>query len=340
MPEVPVASLDTRQQKLVDNARLALERGNFDYTLEVTAQVLSATPGCLPVRKLQRVAQLRRHRGRAGGFMGRALSGLSTAPFMFTSGRRDPVRQLAAAEALLAKDPTNVGALKMLAEAAGGLGLPETVAFALDAVREIDPGNRNNLLALGEAWLAAGKPAEALRLADEILSVKPADTEAQDLMRKASIAHTVTTHHWDRDTPFREKLRAETQAVSVEPSVRTPSDSAVSQRLIDEALALVAREPNNLNHLRTIAQAYRQIGKFDEALHWVRKARQQSAGKSDALLEKQETELATAVIEQRVKHAETAVHAAPGDNEAKAKLAAAREELARFKLSEATRYAR
>lgn len=207
MVEVSVASLDARQQKLIDNARIALERGNFEHTLEMTAQVLSTTPGCLPVRKLQRIAQLRRHRGRAGGFMGRALSGLSTAPFMFTSGRRDPARQLAAAEGLLAKDPTNTGALKMLGEAAEGLGMLETVAFALDAVREIEPENHSNLLALAEAWLAAGRPAEALRVIDQILSVKPADPEAQDLMRKASIAQTVAAHHWDRDTDFRDKLR-------------------------------------------------------------------------------------------------------------------------------------
>ena len=77
-----------------------------------------------------------------------------------------------------------LGRSTVLAEAAGALGLPETVAFALDAVRELDPDNRNNLLALGEAWLAAGKPTEALKIADEILRLKPTDAEAQNLMRK------------------------------------------------------------------------------------------------------------------------------------------------------------
>src|SRR3954467_2885061 len=157
MPEISVASLDPRHQKLVENARVALERGNLDYVIEVTSQVLKAQPGCLPVRRLQRIAQLRQHRGKGGGFMGKALSGLSSAPFMFGSGKKDPAKQLEGAETLLAKDPNNVPALKMLAEAAGGMGFPETVAFALDAVREIEPGNRANLLALGEAWLAAGK---------------------------------------------------------------------------------------------------------------------------------------------------------------------------------------
>src|SRR5436190_1649290 len=167
MPEVPVASLDPRHQKLIENARVALERGNLDYVLEVTSQVLKVQPGCLPVRKLQRVAQLRHNRGKSGGFMGKALSGFASAPFMF-GAKKEPAKQLENAEGLLAKDPNSVAGLRMLAEAAGALGLPETVAFALDAVREIEPGNRVNLLALGEALLAAGKPVEALKMADEL----------------------------------------------------------------------------------------------------------------------------------------------------------------------------
>lgn len=338
MPEVPVASLDPRYQKLIENARIALDRGNLDYVLEVTAQVLKAQPGCLPVRKLQRVAQLRANRGKGGGFMGRAMSGLSTAPFMFGGGKKDPAKQLETAEGLLAKDPTNVPALKMLAEAAGGLNLPETVAFALDAVREIEPTNRSNLLALGEAWLAAGKPTEALQVADEILRDKPTDAEAQNLMRKASVAQTVAKHKWDDQATYRDKLKDEAQAVSLEQSAKVVTGDVMAARLLEESLARVAKEPNNLNHYRSVSQAYRQMGKLEDALVWVRKAREQPAGKTDAALEKQESELATAVIELHTKAAEAAVAAAPGDAAAQAKLEAARKELAEFKLTEARRY--
>ena len=80
-------------------------------------------PECLPVRRLQRVAQLRAHRGKSSGFFGKTMGSLSAAPFMFGSAKKDPAKLLDAAETLLAKDPTNVSALKLLAEAAGGLDL-------------------------------------------------------------------------------------------------------------------------------------------------------------------------------------------------------------------------
>ena len=325
MPEVPVSSLDPRHQKLVENARVALERGNLDYVAEVTAQILKVQPGCLPVRKLQRVAQLRAYKGKTTGFFGKTLSGLTGSPFSF-GGKKDPAKQLEAAELLLAKDPTNVPALKVLAEAATGLGLPETLAFALDAVRELEPDNRTNLLALAEAWLAVGKPTEALKIADDILRDKPTDPDAQNLMRKSSVAQTVAKQGWEQKTNYRDKLRDEAQAISLEQAAKVVTGDTMTQRLLDEALARVAKEPNNLNHYRTVSQTYKQMGNLDEALVWIRKAREQPEGKTDAALEKQESELATAVVEQHMKDAETALAATPDDPAAKAKVAAAQKE--------------
>lgn len=338
MPEIPVASLDPRHQKLIDNARIALDRGQLDYVLEVTAQVLKMQPGCLPVRRLQRVAQLRQAKAKPGGFMSRMASGLSAAPFMLGGAKKDPAKLLETSEGLLAKDPSNVAALKLLAEAAGALGFPETVAFALEAVRELEPENRSNLLALGEALLAAGKAPEAVKIADEILKGKPTDAEAQALMRKASVAQTVTKHNWDQQSSYRDKLRDEAQAVSLEQAAKVVTGDAMSQRLLDEALARVAKEPLNLAHYRSVSQAYRQMGNLEESLAWVRKAREQPTGRTDASLEKQETELATALISGRIKDAEAAVAAAPGDTAAQAKLAAAQRELADFRLSQAKSY--
>ena len=337
MPEVPVSSLDPRHQKLVENARVALERGNLDYVAEVTAQILKMQPACLPVRRLQRVAQLRAHRGKVGGFFGKTFSGLTSSPFSF-GGKKDPAKQLEAADILLAKDPGSVPALRILAEAATGLGLPETVAFALDAIRELEPDNRANLLALGEAWFAAGKPTDALKIADHLLADKPTDADAQNLMRKSSVAQTVTSQKWDQKTNYRDKLRDEAQAVSLEQASKVVAGDTMTQRLLDEALARVAKEPNNLNHYRTVSQTYRQMGRLDEALVWVRKARDQPVGKTDAALEKQESELATAVVEQHMKDAETALAADPADPAAKAKLVAAQKEFGEFKLTEAKRY--
>lgn len=71
------------------------------------------------------------------------------------------------------------------------------------------------------------------------------------------------------------------------------------------------------------------MGNLDAALEWIRKARQQPAGRTDPTLEKHESELATAVLEQRAEMA--------GAAGLQAQFATARDELAAFKLAEARR---
>ncbi|MEI6053349.1 MAG: tetratricopeptide repeat protein, partial [Opitutaceae bacterium] len=336
MPEVAVTSLDPRLQKLIDNARITLDRGQVDYTLDACAQVLKSAPGCLPVRRLQRAAQLRDFRSK-NKFMAKAFGGFSSGTLMFGGGKKDPAKALESAEAMLVKDPTSVAALKLLSEAASGLGLLETAAFALDAVRELEPDNRANLLALGEAWIAAGKPAEAVKTADALLKLKPADAEAQSLLRKASVAQTVTKGNWDAQGSFRDKLRDEAQAISLEQAAKVVTGGDMAQRLVDEALTRVQAEPTNLNHYRALAQAYRQLGSSEEALNWVRKARALPAGAADPSLEKEESELQTALLDARLKSAETAAAAQPGDAALGAALATTKAELAAWRLNEAKR---
>ena len=204
VPEVTVASLDVRQQKWLENAHLALERGQIDYVLDVCGSILKTAPGCLAVRRLQRRAQL--HRFQNGNRLRRLIAGALTGRFARRTSS-DAAESFARAEELLARNPTSVSALRLLADAAGRLGLPETAAFALGAIGELEPENRVNMLALGEAWLVAGQPAKALRVAELLLAAWPADPAGLGLQRKASVAQTIAQGKWESAASFREKIR-------------------------------------------------------------------------------------------------------------------------------------
>ncbi|MFM1852344.1 MAG: hypothetical protein RIS54_2028 [Verrucomicrobiota bacterium] len=117
MPDLSLQAVDARQQKLMENAGRAFELGNLGYVLTATAQVLAAVPACLPVRRLQRAAQKKRF-SKSGGWMGKALSGLTALPFSLGGNRRAPAETLAQAEKILARDPYSISGLQLLAEAA------------------------------------------------------------------------------------------------------------------------------------------------------------------------------------------------------------------------------
>lgn len=206
MPDQTLQSLDARQLKLFENARRALERGDVDYALTACAEILANLPGCLPVRRLERKARQKKC-ARQSRWWHKTWSEITAWRILLFKGEGTPEQQLRHAELLLAKHANSIMGLRLLGSAAQAFDWPETTAFAFEAIREIEPKNRANLLALGEAWLTAQNPDAALRVSDEILALNPADGEGLALMRKASIARTTKQGRWDNSGDFREKLR-------------------------------------------------------------------------------------------------------------------------------------
>jgi tetratricopeptide (TPR) repeat protein len=296
MPDVAVSALDARQQKLVENARRALALGNVEYVLTACAEVLQAQPGCLPARRLWRAAQLRQTKG-SSGVVGRTLSGLTALPFTLGANRRDPRDNLVRADKLLAKDPNNLGALRLLAEAAVSFDWPETAVFAHEIIREQEPTNRENLLALGEAWLRAGKSAEALRVADEILRLHPVDAAAQTLMRKASIAQATRHGHWEKEGNYREKLNDESRAVALEqssrlhnapaaaePSAQPGPAAVVAGAALAEMRSFVERYPGDLDGRFRLAELLLAAGEIEPAIAQYQQAQRSPKLRVRALL--------------------------------------------------------
>ncbi|MET0263294.1 MAG: hypothetical protein ABW223_10380 [Rariglobus sp.] len=338
MPEIPVSSLDPRVQKQIENSQIALQRGNLDYVLDVTSQVLKTAPGCLPVRRLQRVAQLRQL-GSKNKLFAKAFGSVTQAGFLFGGGKKDPSKALENAEKMLASDPTSVPALKLLADAAHGLDMPETVAFAWESIHELNPTDRDALLNYGEACLVAKRPKDALRAADELLKLKPQDGDALSLMRKAAIAQTTDKGNWEDKGSFRDKLRDEAASTMLEQSAKIVTSDEMTQKLLDEALVRLQSQPDNLNNYRSIVDGYKKLNKLDEALEYVRKARALPSGAGDTSLAKQENDLKTAVLEKRIKELETQAALAPENAEAAAALSTAKREFAQTQLHEAKDYA-
>mgnify|MGYP001198483175 CR=1 FL=1 len=336
MQEVPLTSLDVRLQKQVETAQVALQRGNFDYVIEVTAQVLKHAPGCLPVRRLQRVALLKRLESK-NKLLSKAFGSVTMAGFLF-SAKKDPAKAFENAEKMLLADPTNIAGLKSLAENATALGLMETATFAWEAIRELQPKDHDTLVHLAEAYIAAKMHKEAVRVADDLLKLRPQDGDALALMRKASVAQTMDKGNWESQSSFRAKLKDESMATSLEQANKVVTSTEMTERLIAEAKERLAQQPDNLNHYRSIIDGYRRLNDPASALEYVKKARQLPTAAGDATLEKLQSDLAIAVLEAKVKAAGEKVAAAPGDEAAKKALEAAQAELNKVKLDEAKAY--
>lgn len=210
MAEQSVASLEPRLQKLVESARTAFERGSFDYAIELSRDVLAVAPGCLPVRKLQRAAQLKKGAAGKGGFFAKALGSVSTAPFLLSGSSalaKDPAKALASAQKMLDADPASAPGLRLLGNAASALGWHETAVFAFEALRENEPDDLETLVALGRAHLGAGRADAAVRCAEAVLARESINGPAQALLKDASVAQTMKAGRWEEGGDFRAKVK-------------------------------------------------------------------------------------------------------------------------------------
>lgn len=336
MQEVSLTTLDIRLQKQIENAQVALQRGNFDYVVEVTGQVLKHAPGCLPVRRLQRAALIKQHEGK-NKIMAKAMGSITMAGFIFAS-KKDPAKAMESAEKMLLSDPHNIAALKSFAESANALGLVETAAFAWECIRDLQPRDHDTLVHLAEAYIGAKMHKEAVRVADDLLKLRPQDGDALALMRKASVAQTMDKGNWESATSFRSKLKDENLATSLEQANKVVTSSEMTERLIAEAKERLAKEPGNLNHFRAIIDGYRRLNDPASALEYVKKARQLPSAAGDATLEKLQSDLAVGVLEAAVQNASVRLAAKPDDPAAQGALEEARAELTKVKLSDAKNY--
>jgi len=190
-----LAGLSQLEQTRFEKAGQAFEREQWDYAVSACAAVLAAHPECVPVRRLH-YAALKRKIPPRGAWLRTLVGGLgelwqAVAFSQKTVYASEAAKRFARAECFVQRNPYHTAALRQLAEAASELGWPQTALFAYEAIREVEPENRANLLALGAALLALGRATDALKIADALLAKNAVDGDAQSLMRRAAIAQTM-----------------------------------------------------------------------------------------------------------------------------------------------------
>lgn len=332
MDEITLKDLDSRLQKQVDNARKAIDK-NPAYAVNILANIVSRHPGCLEVRQNLRHSQQKAKGGTNKG-LGGLITKLTSLPFVMSSHsklEKDPAAVMEASEKMLSANPANPVAHKMLGAAAEALELNETAAFAYEELYKLDKSNSESAKLLMKAYIRSGKCKEAIEVGDAAYHANPADDEVQGLIKQASVQQTMEKGRWEEDKSFRGKLKDEDESQKLEQASRAKTGESGLRSLIVEAKKSVEAEPENLNFYREIANNYRKLEEYDEALEWVGKARQLEAGRADANLERLVGTLNREKMQKAISAAEEALEAKPDDAAAKQKLEQLRTEERAFR---------
>lgn len=317
--EIPIAQLDPRQVKQLEAAEAAIQ-SNLSYTLEIYSSILKQSQGCLELRKKLRALQIKSVQGSTKG-LNNFLGKVTSVPFMFGGkGEKDPEGTLVKAEALIEKNPGNVIAHEMIADAATHLGMKETVVFAYETIRKINPANIKNLKELGNAYLEFGNTEKAIETGNLILKTHPTDGDAVELMKKASVAVAMNKGKWEESQDFRSQLKDESEAQALEQQSKSITDSKGLEDLIRQAYEKVEQEPADLNNYRQLSEYYHRYGDLENSIAWIQEARKQETGQGDVSLEEKERQLTLEYFDHSIEEWEKAHLSNSSDEELKKSL--------------------
>ncbi|SVC75954.1 uncharacterized protein METZ01_LOCUS328808 [marine metagenome] len=229
--EIPIADLDPRQVKQLESAD-GVAQSNPDHTLEIYGAISKQSPGCLELRKKLRALQLKKLKGTSSGISG-LLTKVTTAPFMLRAkGDKDPRETLDKAEELIDKSPANVLAHQMLADAASSLGMLQTVVFAYETIQKLHPKDIKNLKDLGNAYIEAGNTELAIATGNSIKQINSNDGDAEELLKRASVAVAMNKGKWEESQDFRTQLKDEAETQTLEQASKNVNDSKSLEDLI------------------------------------------------------------------------------------------------------------
>ena len=322
--EEKIKDLDPRFIRQLESAEKSIDK-NPSYVIDICSTILSKHPSCVEVRKILRQAQFKKYgKGNALAKLGAQVQG---AVFAMKAGgmikKGEALKVMEEAEKLLSQCPQNPAVLNALASAAESLNYWGTVASAYQAIAQFEPNNEKNLLALGNALVKNQQPDEAMQVCETILRKNPSNGDAQALARSASVVKTMVKGNWEDDDDFKKKLKSSEETLDLEKSASLVSDEETLNRMVEKLKAQIEADPENINLYRDICGNLRTLKRYDEALEFVRKARQQPLGKADTTLEKMENDFIEASMDAKIQELTNKL----GENPNDASIAAELEEL-------------
>jgi tetratricopeptide (TPR) repeat protein len=290
MAEKSLSEINRDVRLLFQKGSDALVRDNFDYAVDLLTQVLQREPALFDARKALRAAQSKKSGG--GGFFKKAWGSASSSPLVAKAFamRNNPSEALQIAEQILNSDPTNSSAHKIVVEAATALELPKTAILSLEILHRNSPKDKDLVIRFAEALAVIGETSRAERILLEFARTSPRDGDIAQALKNVSARHTMNEGGYDAlasgEGSYRDILKNEKEAVSLEQEKRMHKTEDVAERLINDYEARLGAEPGNVKLLRSLAELYTQKGQYDRALSYYEQIQATDAGAGDATLDR------------------------------------------------------
>jgi len=295
----------------------AIELRNFGYAISLLQGILKQEPQFLTARQLLRRTEVTKSKSAKKSFFN-----ISTAPIAVMKAQReikkDPKRAVEMLEEILEKEPYNRQANLVLKQAAVAAGWPEIGVFALRTLLEEYPRDVKVLHELGRLHHELGESDREVEIYNQITEINPLDAEALRLGKDASARASMTTGGWTQAVSYRDLIKDEEMAVSIEQQSRMRLTGESLDKQIAETYALQQAEPTNIDLARRLGALNEQKDDIAAAIGWYQYAADLTKG-ADAGLIRKVSDLKTKGLEREIAAHEEFLSTHAADHELSAK---------------------
>jgi len=337
--EESLASIsDSRILKQLKAAEESIEKGKPDYAIDVCMGILAKHPSCAEIRKILHKAQIRKT-GKENPVK-KVLANVNGLLFSFKAGslikKNQALKVINDAEVLRNAYANNKSASKMAAKAAESLEYWATSVLFWQSIAHYNPADVASLVALGAALVKDKNADEAIKVGERILRVAPGNGDAQALLRSASVVKTMDKSWKEGDSgDFRQKLANADAAADREKDNRIVNDEESMLKAVEKLSEEIKNDVENINLYKEIIQNYKGLKDYENAIKYVKAARQLSMGKGDTSLEKLEADLINLQMDYNLNALAEKLEASPNDVALKAEFEKLSKEQFSFKLNTA-----
>ncbi len=272
-----------RPEELYKKGLIAIEGGQYDYAVQMFRDSLALDPNFIKAADGIKIAKTRKLQ-QASPLLQKIRKPLYSLQGSIYKKLKKYDKALDKYESAFSMQNPSFKLLNPLADLYYEKGMTEYAEAAYKSALQNDMNNTHCLRKLGKLYIDRGNMAEAKKIYDHLASIAAADDAVMKEVKDAYALLTIDRGRWEEETSIRSKAKKDPDAEESE--ARETVSPELKKKLGDKITALKRRlenEPDSLAVLKELADALKELRRFDEAVPLYQKILNREPGNMDVL---------------------------------------------------------
>lgn len=312
-----------------EKAQKVAETGNFDYAIDMYLQGLRHAPDALMEGHLP-LCELALHRQGGNGKKPSMVEKVKH------RGGKTPLDQMLNAEYLFARDPDHVPYAEAMLKAAVAGGYTRTAGWIANLIFQTVNASANpsaqTYLLLKDAYTAIGQFDKAIAALQRASKLRPGDKALADEFTDLSAELTMVRGKYDGEGDFRKSIKDRESQEKLHGQAGVIKTEDYRVRAVADARKKIAENPELQANIFELADALSDLEDEQAENDAIALLENTYKARSDFSFGKRAGELRIKQLKRRIREAESAAAANPGDEQAKASAEELRAQLRTLEL--------